>query len=438
MKQIAPTPFFSPCASPACAPLSGLRRAMAWAACGLALLGLQACGPDKPAAEAGSSVSAAPAAASSVSSSAKEGSQALTVTTVRTSPVSLPIRLSANGDISAWQEASVGSQSNGLPLQEVLVNVGDVVKRGQVLARFNAETVQAELAQMQAALAEAEAVHGEAAANAERVQALEAATKGRLVGEETGLSEPGASALSAQQIDQYMTAERTAKARVMAQLAAVQSQKLRLSHTQVVAPDDGVISARQATVGAVMPAGQELFRLIRQGRLEWRAEVNSQELARLKPGAPVLLRVDTQSLSGVLRQVAPTADPLTRNALVYVDLPAAEVNRTGVRPGMFARGEFELGESQAMTLPQTAVMLRDGFSTVMRVGPQGQVSQLKVEVGRRVGERIEILSGLPAETPVVASGVGFLADGDRVRVVASPPAAASALASAASATPARP
>ena len=60
-------------------------------------------------------------------------------------------------------------------------------------------------------------------------------------------------------------------------------QQLRLRQTRVLAPDNGVISARSATVGAVLPAGQELFRLIRQGRLEWRAEVAAADLARLKP-----------------------------------------------------------------------------------------------------------------------------------------------------------
>lgn len=408
----------------------GARRAVALAAaCGLLGLGLPACGPDKPPAEM-----AAPGAGPG-----KEGGQALTVSTVQTTVVSLPYRLSANGDISAWQEASIGSQSNGLTLKEVLVNVGDTVKRGQVLARFDGEMVQAEVAQLRATLAEAEAAHAEAAANVERVRALEANTRSRrlvLTDDGVGLSDPGAGALSAQQVDQYLTAERTAKARVAAQRAALQAQQLRLSHAQLLAPDDGVISARQATVGAVVPAGQELFRLIRQGRLEWRAEVNAQEMGRVKAGDPVTLRVDEDNLKGVVRQVAPTADPQTRNALVYVDLPAAEVRRAGVKAGMFARGEFDLGASQALTLPQSAVMLRDGFSTVMRVDSQGTVRQLKVDVGRRVGDRVEILNGLPNDVQVVASGVGFLSDGDKVHVVNPPAGSSSAaeLASAASAT----
>ena len=89
---------------------------------------------------------------------------------------------------------------------------------------------------------------------------------------------------------------------------------------------------------------------------------------------------------------------------------------------MFARGDFEIGAGQALTLPQTAVVLREGFSYVMRVGPDGKVSETKVVVGRRVGDRIEIVKGLDPTARVVASGGAFLAEGDIVRIVdAAPP-----------------
>ena len=85
---------------------------------------------------------------------------------------------------------------------------------------------------------------------------------------------------------------------------------------------------------------------------------------------------------------------------------------------MFARGEFEVGSGSGLTLPQSAVMLRDGFSYVLRVGADSKLAQVKVGVGRRVGDRIEITGGIDAAARVVASGGGFLGDGDTVRVVA--------------------
>ncbi|MEO7152896.1 MAG: efflux RND transporter periplasmic adaptor subunit [Burkholderiaceae bacterium] len=334
---------------------------------------------------------------------------ALTVTATQLQRVTLPLRFTANGSLAAWQEASVGTETNGLRLAEVRVNVGDVVQRGQVLATFAADTVQAEAAQTRAALAEAEGLLAEAALNAQRARDLQPS-----------------GALSAQQINQYLTAERTAKARLDAQRALGQAQQLRLRQTQVLAPDAGVISARSATVGAVLPAGQELFRMIRQGRLEWRAEVAADDMAKVRVGMPVTLTpASGVSLAGKVRMVAPTVDPQTRNGIVYVDLPRSDA----ARAGMFARGEFEVGSAEGLTLPQSAVLLRDGFSYVLQVGADGRVAQTKVSVGRRLGDRIEIASGLAPTASVVASGGGFLGDGDVVRVVATPaptPAASAA------------
>ena len=335
---------------------------------------------------------------------------ALTVTLVQPQRIELAQAVQANGNITAWQEASVGSESSGWRLAEVRVNVGDVVKKGQVLATYAAETAQAELAQSRAAVAEAEATLAEAAANAQRARDLQAS-----------------GALSAQQIQQYATAERTAQARLDAVRAAARVQQLRLAQAQVLAPDHGVISARSATVGAVVGAGQELFRLIRQGRLEWRAEVAATHLGQLKPGQAVRISpVGAAAVVGRVRMVAPTVDAATRNGIVYVDLPAAA---PGVKAGMYARGDFAVGSGSALTLPQSAVLLRDGFSYVFRLDKDQKVAMSKVGTGRRAGDRIEITSGLDPAARVVASGVGFLGDGDTVRVVSAPPAAAAPAAS---------
>ena len=339
---------------------------------------------------------------------------ALTVTTTQPQRTELPLKVVANGNIAAWQEAIIGTEANGLRLAEVRVNVGDAVKRGQVLAIFAPDMMQADGAQFRAVVAEAEAALAEAKANAARARELQ--TSG---------------ALSDQQINQFLTAERTAQARLDAQRAQANVQALRLRQTQVLAPDDGVISARSATVGAVLPAGAELFRMIRQGRLEWRAEVPAVDLARIKPGMAVSVTpAGGAPLPGKVRMLAPTVDPQTRNGIVYVDLgPSGEA-----RAGMFARGEFDIGKGQGLTLPQSAVLLRDGFSYVLRVGADSKVAQTKVTVGQRIGDRVEITGGLEANARVVASGGGFLSDGDLVRVVDAPAGAAQAAAKTATAS----
>ncbi|CAN5165056.1 efflux RND transporter periplasmic adaptor subunit [soil metagenome] len=325
---------------------------------------------------------------------------ALTVSVALPESTRLAVTLAANGNITAWQEAVIGAESAGLRLTEVRVNVGDVVKAGQVLATFSLESVQADVAQARASLLEAQANAADAAANAERARSLQ--TSG---------------ALSAQQINQYLTTEKTAKARAEAAQAVLGAQQLRGRQTQVLAPDSGVISARSATLGAVVANGTELFRMIRQGRLEWRAEVTSSELGRIKEGTPVSVRpASGGELRGRVRMLAPSVDPQTRSALVYVDLPSAAAKGSTARAGMFARGEFELGATDALTVPQRALVVRDGFNYLFRLGEGNRVSQLKVQTGRLAGERVEVVSGLPPDARIVVNGAGFLNDGDLVRL----------------------
>ena len=344
-------------------------------------------------------VATLPAAqAAGADSTAKPAKAALSVSLTQAQAAQWPQTISVNGSIAAWQEAIVGAEASGLRLDEVLVDVGDRVRKGQLLARLQSETVAAELAQTRASLQEAEASQAEAAANAERARALQ----------DTG-------AMSAQQINQFLTSEQVARARVAVLQARQKADEVRLRQTEVKAPDDGAISARLATIGAVVQPGQELFRLIRRDRLEGRAEVPAAELARLTPGMKATVHTASgAAAAGTLRMVAPTVDTQTRSGLVYVDLKQPG----DAKAGMFARGEIELGATRALALPQAAVQLRDGFHYVYRYADNGTVTQTKVAVGRRQGEKIEILSGIDGQARVVAGGVGFLADGDAVRVVA--------------------
>ncbi len=339
------------------------------------------------------------------------------LTVVATSPIASTLQqtISANGNVAAWQEAVIGAETQGLRILDVRAQVGDRVKKGQLLARLAGDTLAADVAATRANIAEAEAAMQEAQANADRARQLQS----------TG-------AISAQQIQQYTTAEATARARASALKARLRADEVRAAQTRISAPYDGVISARMATEGAIASPGQELFRLIRAGRLEWRAEVSANDLARVVPGMSVRVTpAGGDPVMGKVRMVAPTVDAATRNGLVYVDLPQPGA----ARAGMFGRGEFEVGATQGLTLPQSAVLLRDGFAFAFRINADNKVSMTKVSTGRRVGDRIEITSGLDAQARVVASGAGFLSDGDTVRVVAAntagpapaqPPARASA------------
>ncbi|MFZ6721212.1 efflux RND transporter periplasmic adaptor subunit [Undibacterium sp. Ji49W] len=365
-------------------------------------------------------------ASASAATSATPAKPALTVTTIKAVAGNLAIRLAANGSVAAWQEALIGSEANGLRIQELHANIGDQVQRGQLLVSFSSDTVKADLAQAQASLSEAQANLADAAANADRTRALQSS-----------------GALSAQQVGQYLTAEQTAKARVEAAKANVDAQQLRMKNTRVLAPDSGIITARAATLGAVVANGAELFRMIRQGRLEWRAEVTASEMARLTPGTEAVVTAPGGTQwKGKVRVVSPVVDAQTRMGLVYVDLlptvpavsdklsgklsgksqVAAQTDGQAFKPGMFAKGEFVMGSSQALTIPQQAVVVRDGFSYAFRLNPDGRVTQIKLQTGRRVslpqGDQVEVTQGLNADSIIVANGAGFLNDGDAVKVVA--------------------
>lgn len=346
----------------------------------LAVLALAACG-DAP-------KEAPPAAAAK---------PALTVTTVVPQQVDWPQAFEAGGNVAAWQEAVIGPEISNYRITEVRVNVGDVVRRGQALAAIAPETVDSEYAEIRASVAEAQAVVAETRANHERARQLR----------DKGFYSP-------QQLTQTQAAADTAQARLDAANARLQTAALKKSRTSIVASDDGIVSARTATVGMIVQPGQELFRIIRGARLEWRAEVGAAALGRIKPGQAVRLTAPGgEQVEGTVRALAPTVDPKTATALVYVDLPPSAAGKLSA--GMFARGEFRLGSKPALTLPQSALLLREGFAYVFKLDGS-KVVQVKVATDRRNDDRIEVI-GLDAAARVVASGVGFLADGDTVRIV---------------------
>jgi RND family efflux transporter MFP subunit len=331
----------------------------------------------------------------------------LTVTLEQPQTMTWPQVLQAHGSIAAWQEAQVGAELQGLKLVDVRVNVGDSVRRGDLLALLQSDTLRAELAQVQAVLAEAEAAAQESRVQADRARSLQ----------QQGFFSPA-------QLTAALAADAVAQARVQSARAAVNLHQLRLAQTEVRAPDAGVISVRNATLGAVVMPGAELFRLIRQGRLEWRAELTAAELPRVRVGMPALIKTASgREVAGRVRTIAPSADAQSRNALVYVDINRPRGSGAALVPGAFASGQIELGRAQALTVAQSAVVVREGFSFVYVLAAQDRVAQVKVRTGRISGDRVEIISGLEPQARVVSSGGAFLNHGDAVRVASSAPAA---------------
>lgn len=312
-----------------------------------------------------------------------------------------PETIEAFGNIAPWDEMIVSAQVEGQPLIELRANVGDRVQRGQVLARFDTAMLLTEVRRLRAELDQATAEVGQA--NVERDRALQLADSG---------------AVSKQEVVQRVTAAQVAAARLGASRAQLSARELELQRADVKAPDDGTISARNAQSGMVGTPGLELFRIIRHDRLEWRGELTAPQLSRVAPDQQVQLSLPGGATADAhIRQLAPAMNMQTRLATVYADIEPSG----SARAGTYVNGRVVLGESPALIVPASSIVVRDGYSFVFKVASEGKeqrVTQQRVEIGRRRGTDIEILTGLREGERVVVQGAGFLDDGDSVRVVA--------------------
>jgi RND family efflux transporter MFP subunit len=320
---------------------------------------------------------------------------ALTVTTAKAERRALPAIIEASGAVAAWQEASISARVAGLALISVDANVGDFIHKGQVLARFDDAELRADVAKAEANLAQAKA-------NAQQADAYR----------DRSLAVGKSGALSEQSLLQSTTQAAMADAQVEQAQATLVAARLKLAYTVVTAPDDGVISSRSAALGAVSQAGTELFRFIRRGRLEWRAELNPTQVSGVKQGLAVDVHLpDGQTATGHVRQIAPTLSSETRLVLVYVDLD----HSASARPGMYASGTIKTAVRDITTVPGESIVIRDGRPYVLRLHGN-QVQQTAVEVGARQGAFAEIIAGIAPGDTVVVRGAGFVNDHDVVRV----------------------
>jgi RND family efflux transporter MFP subunit len=340
-------------------------------------------------------LSGVPRAAWAAAPPAKPGNaQAVAVTT----PVATQLtrRLVATGSIQAWQEVIIAPEVGGYQVATMRVEIGDRVKKGQELATLSAGILESQVTIARASVKQAEASLTNARAALGRGESMSASGN-----------------FARADLDTLRSNAIAAEAAVATAQANLDAADLRLRYTHVRAPDDGVITARSAVVGQVVQAGTEMMRLLRQERVEWRAEVPEADLRTVRAGQKVSIETsEGTALMGKVRSVAPTVQSGNRTGIVYVDIPA----RSGARPGMFARGEIDTGQAQALMLPLSAVLVQDGYSYVFLVRDDATVQRRRIETGAVQGQQIEVTSGLVGSERLVTSGVAFLSDGQRVSV----------------------
>jgi RND family efflux transporter MFP subunit len=324
------------------------------------------------------------------------------VTVSLIAPASTPFArsLSATGTIAPRDELVIGSDATGVRLVEVLVEVGAVVQRGQLLARGDDSLLRAELAQRDAGIRQAQAELAQAHDNLERAERVK----------DSGV-------YSAEQLQTRRHNTMAAQAKLELAQAQRRELEVRIAQTRVFAPSAGVVSKKTATVGAVMQPGNELFRLIKDSQLEWLAELPAHAMAQVEPGASVRVRLDgADAIDGTVRLIAPTLDANTRNGLVHVALPKG----THIKAGTHAKGEIMVALAQGIALPEAAVITRDGYPYVFVVGADSVARMKRIETGVRLRGMVEVTSGVTAGDSVVGTGAGFVKDGETVRVAPVP------------------
>lgn len=303
----------------------------------------------------------------------------------------------ADGRIMPWHEAIISAQTNGLVISKLYVDVGDHVTKGQILIEFDDETIKANLLQLIADVEEAEANYYEAKLNADRASKL--------------LKNNAISDREFQELNAIML---SCRSRLASAKAAQLNGELNLNRTKIFAPDDGVISFRQASLGSVPNVSDALFKMIIHNRLEWQAEVVVHKLNQIVIGQKAIITLtNNQQVTGSVRQIAPSINISNNTTIVYVDL---ESNAFALS-GMFVEGELQGKSHSYLTLPQSAIIMRDGFYYVFKIVEDHSVVQTKVTIQAHQNNQVAILTGISENDLLVASGVNFLKDGDIVHIV---------------------
>ena len=307
--------------------------------------------------------------------------------------------VSLTGLISAVNDMPIGVEGDGGRVSAVLVEPGDHVKRGQVLARLNPLTAQSQVDSAQASLEELKADAASARAEYER------ATKAR-------------DSFSVEEFERRRTAAVTAEAKAKAAEAQLSTARTVWQRTTVVAPSDGIVLTRAAEVGQIaMPGSPALFRLARDGAIEMRGEVAEQDMPRPQggPGQRMKVRLDgvADPFAGRVWQVGAVIDGVTRQGTVRIALPAANQN---LRPGAFARADIQAGATVGVIVPQTAVLSDEQGTYTLIVGANDRVERRAINVVGARAQGLLVDRGLTGNERVVAVAGAFLRAGEQVKV----------------------
>ncbi|MBZ6078814.1 efflux RND transporter periplasmic adaptor subunit [Microvirga puerhi] len=334
-------------------------------------------------------------------------------------------RAVVTGTLVSREEIFVAPELEGPRITEILVEEGEAVAKGQVLARLSRDLLETELAQNSASLARAEAAIAQA--NSQIIQAEAAQVEATQALERTRALIRGGNTTEVQ-LEQRVSAARAAEGRLAAakdglriadaekRAAEAQSREIqvRLGRTDIKAPQDGIIARKNAKIGATASsAGDPLFRIIAKGEIELEGEVTETQLVRIHEGAPAQVMIDRgRTIEGRVRIISPEVDRTTRLGRVRIALP----RDSALRIGAFARGSVEVARETGLTVPLSAI-LYDAKGPTVQVVVNDHVQTRRVRTGLSAQGAAQIEEGVVSGEAVIARAGSFLRDGDAVRPV---------------------
>ena len=329
----------------------------------------------------------------------------LTVTVATAALQNLPRTVTASGTISAWEEVPVGAETGGLTATAVYVDEGQYVRQGAPLVQLNDALLRAQLSQQRAAVQTAEANADRDQAALDRAQELKA----------RGF-------LSQASLDTALANKRSSDANLLAARASLSETQTRLSQATIRAPVSGLVISRNVTRGQIVAPGTELYRIVRDGRLELDAQVPETDLGLVRAGQSAVVSSDqVGETTGTVRIVTPEVNADTRLGVARISLAGGG----GFRPGMFGRARIDVGASPAVSVPTASVLYRENRPGVFVVDGDGRARFRPVVILTRASEWTAV-DGVPAGARVIVQGAGFLGEGDRVRVAPAAQAAPAA------------
>lgn len=384
------------------------------------------------------------------SSSNKAVVPVLSVNTITPKLKEIEKYLNVTGTIMAWDQINVQAAVNGLKVSSIYSESGEFVSKGQTLVKLDDSLLRAQLLSAKASLANAEAQlakvknpnrtqdvaaqkavldqmeanYQNALSNAQRYETMYAqgaVSKIDLDTRKTALETAEASLrqqkerLNLLQEGSRIEDVRIAQASVSSVLAQIQQINVQLSQTIVKAPDSGMIYERQVKLGDVSSTAGKMFTIVRNNRFELQAKVPESDLKFIKEGANVEVSSDVNDsfkTSGSIRQIGPSVDSVTRQVIVKIDVNYVK----GMLPGQFMKGKISLGKTKSLVIPTKAVFNNEGISKIFTVKNLLATSKT-IETGTKLGDLVEVKSGLNNNEEIIVNGIGFLKDGDPIKVV---------------------